>query len=139
MSLALCGIQTLVRRIGDGRIERHIQDVKEKALKACTELPDDVCIEEVFDHITTAHSDTIRPSGQSPWQMLLGRAPPGLGLSTANNAEFHDLANRSAMEDRTAVRKAAWKAHVEHELATQTARAQLARTRSHRTWEAGER
>ena len=54
-----------------GRIERRICDLREKATRACINLPDGVGLEDVFDQIFVAENDTVTDSGASPWQLLL--------------------------------------------------------------------
>ena len=76
-------------------MERHILDIKKKTLKACLELPDDVDFDELIDFVTAAHNDTIKQGGASPWKLLLGWTPPGLGLQGAQDAGLSEVSRRA--------------------------------------------
>ena len=122
-------------------MERRIQDIKEKATRAAAELGEDVDIEALFDEILCAENDTAKADGASPWQLLLGRTPPGLGLESMSDQPL-SVVSRAAAEQRPSrleIKRACWQSHVDWELGKQAARAHLARTRAQKVWTPGER
>jgi hypothetical protein len=124
-----------------GKVERHIGVFKELATEACIELTGDGDLEEIFDYITAAHNNTVKQSGQSPWQMLLGRTSSGLGLEGADDAGPGTLSRRISANTPTPlkVNEECWKAHIAYELSQHELRPHLAKTRAYRQWSAGER
>ena len=117
-------------------MERKIEDLKEKATKACLQLPDDVDLELVFDQLLAAENDMVKASGSSPWQLLIGRAPPGLGLEGVSGGELGPISRQAAdsgpSTSRMEVKRVCWQAHVDWGLSKQAARAHMACTRAYR-------
>ena len=127
-----------------GVTERYVGVFKEMASKVARRLPDDTSPQEIFDMCTTAHNDLHRTKGASPWQLLLGRVPHGLGVTSPEDQTPSELAAR-ALEPEDALRRqlelktAAYQEYIARELSEQSARAALSRTRTTRNWNSGDR
>ena len=79
--------------------------------------PDSVSIQEIFDECTTAHNDSHRNRGFSPWQLLFGKTP-----TDKTACKDPDLAQCSvelvdeAAKQRLRVKEESYKAYIEEEL-----------------------
>ena len=54
---------------------KTLDTIKQSAIRSARRTPDNVTIQEIFDECTTAHNDSHRNRGLSPWQLLLGKTP----------------------------------------------------------------
>ena len=54
--------------------------LKNAATRAARRAPEDTSCEALFDDCTEGHNELHRQRGYSPFQLLIGRSPPGLPL-----------------------------------------------------------
>ena len=54
--------------------------LKNAATRAARRVLEDTSCEVLFDDCTEAHNELHRRRGYSPFQLLIGRSPPGLPL-----------------------------------------------------------
>ena len=66
------------RRIGI--LDKVLDVLKNAATRAARRAPEDTSCEALFDDCTEAHNELHRRRDYSPFQLLIGRSPPGLPL-----------------------------------------------------------
>ena len=87
-----------------GIVEKCADIVKASATKSAQALPSDTDAEDVLKNCAYAHNELSRTRGYSPWQMLLGRSPPGLGMPS--DMMKGPVAIQEAQDSRMATREA---------------------------------
>ena len=63
-----------------GILDKVLDVLKNAATRAARRAPEDTSCEALFDDCTEAHNELHRRRGYSPFQLLIGRSPPGLPL-----------------------------------------------------------
>ena len=63
-----------------GLLDKVLDTIKESATRAARRLPSSVSIQELFDMTCEVHND-LHPRGSSPFQLLIGRTPRGVGIT----------------------------------------------------------
>ena len=63
-----------------GILDKVLDVLKNAATRAARRAPEDTSCEALFDDCTEAHNELHRRKGYSPFQLLIGRSPPGLPL-----------------------------------------------------------
>ena len=99
--------------------------IKQSAIRVARRTLDSVTLQEIFDECTTAHNDSHRNRGFSPWQLLLGKTPTDKSI-----CEIPDLAQCSVeVVDEAAkqrrVKEESYKAYIEEELSLRKRRKEI--------------
>ena len=63
-----------------GILDEVLDVLKNAVTRAARRAPQDTSCEALFDDCTEAHNEPHRRRGYSPFQLLIGRSPPGLPL-----------------------------------------------------------
>ena len=104
-----------------GIVEKCVDILKQAATRAAQVLPADAEVEELWRSCACAHNELAQTRGYSPWQMLLGRSPPGLGLP--GEARRGPAAAPEPPQSRIAIREACFREYITSELKVQEQRA----------------
>ena len=120
-----------------GIVEKCVDIVKSAATKAAQALPRDADPEDILKNCTYAHNELSRTRGYSPWQLLLGRSPPGLGLPA--DLLKGPATSSEVRQSRVAIREACFKEYISAELHLQNQRVARHRNRPYQVWSAGQR
>ena len=122
-----------------GVLGKSLDTIKQSAIRVARRTPDSVTIQEIFDESTTAHNDSHRNRGFSPWQLLLGKTP-----TDKTACEDPDLAQCSfevvdeAAKQSLRVKEDSCKAYIEEELSLRKRRKEVHQSRPWRHWAASE-
>ena len=122
-----------------GVLGKTLDTIKQSAIRVARRTPDNVTIQEIFDECTTAHNDSHRNRGFSPWQLLLGKTP-----TDKTACEDPDLAQcclevvDEAAKQRLRVKEESYKAYIEEELSLRKRRKEIHQARFWKHWAAGE-
>ena len=120
-----------------GIVEKCVDIIKASATKSAQALPLDTDAEEILKNCAYAHNELSRTRGYSPWQMLLGRSPPGLGMPS--DMLKGPVTSQEARDSRMAIREACFKEYISAELHLQSQRIATHRNRPYQIWSAGQR
>ena len=63
-----------------GTLDKALDVLKNAATRAARRAPEDTSCEALFHDCTETHNELHRRRGYSPFQLLIGRSPPGLPL-----------------------------------------------------------
>ena len=100
-----------------GTINKLIDSVKGMATKLARRVPHDVSAQEIFDAATTAHGDLHRRHGFSPFQLMTGRTPKGIGPQTPEFGTASATLQSGPMQKRLEVQRAAYEVYLsEHDM-----------------------
>ena len=95
-----------------GTINKLIDSVKDMATKLARRVLHDVSAQEIFDAITTAHGDLHRRHGFSPFQLMTGRTPKGIGPPTPELGTASATLQSGPMQKRLEIQRAAYEIYL---------------------------
>ena len=124
----------------NGLAERMVQMCKESATRCAKRLPPDTPMQLLFDGISSAHGDLYRSRGFSPFQLLHGRLPPGLGLdlSTESLPAMSRHAHDTVLAGKLLVKQHSYRAYLEHVTSNREAAQRLHQNRPLSHWKSGD-
>ena len=84
------------------------------------ELPEDTSCEALFDDCTEAHNELHRRRGYSPFQLLIGRSPPGLPLDGDKQLGEVSASLTSDGRHRLHIQRECYRAYLDEEMSLPT-------------------
>ena len=73
-----------------GIVDKVLDVLKNAATRAARRAPEDTSCGALFDDCTEAHNELHHRRGYSPFQLLIGRSPPGLPLDGRSECVTHE-------------------------------------------------
>ena len=121
-----------------GVLDKVLDLLKNAATRAARRAPEDTSCEALFDDCTGAHNELHRRRGYSPFQLLLGRSPPGLPLDGDKQLGEVSASLTSDDRHRLHIQREFYGAYLDEEMSLQQKRREMHKSRSFRVWSSGE-
>lgn len=124
-----------------GTTNKLIDAMKEMATRLARRVSMDTPAQDIFDAVSTADGDLFRRHGFSPYHLMIGRTPPGIGISESRRdpvGESSAILDSRPMQKKLQVQKDAYTIYLDHHLSTEQHRRQIHRARIFREWASGE-
>ena len=121
-----------------GILDKVLDVLKNVAPRAARRDPEDTSCEVLFDDCTEAHNELHRRRGYSPFQLLIGRSPPGLPLD--GDKQFGEV-SASLTNDgrhRLHIQRQCYRAYLDEEMSLQQKRREMHKSRPLRVWSSGD-
>ena len=112
--------------------------LKNAATRVARRAPEDTSCEVLFDHCTEAHNELHRRRGYSPFQLLIGRSPPGLPLDGDTQLGEVSASLTSDGRHRLHIQLECYRAYLDEEMSLQQKRREMHKSRPFRVWSSGE-
>ena len=109
-----------------------------EATRAAKRAPEDTSCEALFDDCTEAHNELHRRRGCSPFQLLIGRSPPGLPLEGDKQWGEVSASLTSDGRHRLHIQRECYRAYLDEEMSLQQKRREMHKSRPFRVWSSGE-
>ena len=116
-----------------GILDKVLDVLMNAATRVARRAPEDTSCEALFDDCTEAHNELHRRRGYSPFQLLIGRSPPGLPLDGDKQ-----LGEVSASLTRLHIQRECYRAYLDEEMSLQQKRREMHKSRPFRVWSSGE-
>ena len=121
-----------------GILDKVLDVLKNAATRAARRAPEDTSCEALFDDCTEAHNELHRRRGYSPFQLLIGRSPPGLPLDGDKQLGEVSTSLTSDGQHRLHNQRECYRAYLDEELSLQQKRREMHKSRPFRVWSSGE-
>ena len=121
-----------------GVLDKVLDVLKNAATRAARRAPEDTSYEALFDDCTEAHNELHRRRGYSPFQLLIGRSPPGLPLDGDKQLGEVSASLTSDGRHRLHIQRECYRAYLDEELSLQQKRREMHKSRPFRVWSSGE-
>ena len=100
--------------------------------------PEDTSFEALFDDCTEAHNELHRRRSYSPFQLLIGRSPPGLPLDGDKQLGEVSASLTSDGRHRLHIQRECYRAYLDEEMSLQQKRREMHKSKPFRVWSPGE-
>ena len=121
-----------------GILDKVLDVLKNAATRAAKRAPEDTSCEALFDDCTEAHNELHRHRGYSPFQLLIGRSPPGLPLDGDKQLGEVSASLTNDGQHRLHIQRDCYRAYLDEEMSLQQRRREMHKSRSFRVWSSGE-
>ena len=121
-----------------GILDKVLDVLKNAATRAARRAPEDTSCETLFDDCTEAHNELHRRRGYSPFQLLIGRSPPGLPLDGDKQLGEVSASLTSDGRHRLHIQRECYRAYLDEEMSLQQKRREMHKSRPFRVWSSGE-
>ena len=121
-----------------GILDKVLDVLKNAATRAARRAPEDTSCEALFDDCTEAHNELHRRRGYSPFQLLIGRSPPGLPLDGDKQLGEVSASLTSDFRHRLHIQRECYRAYLDEEMSLQQRRCEMHKSRPFRVWSSGE-
>ena len=121
-----------------GILDKVLDVLKNAATRAAKRPPEDASCEALFDDCTEAHNELHRRRGYSPFQLLIGRSPPGLPLDGDKQLGEVSASLTSDGRHRLHIQRECYRAYLVEEMSLQQKRREMHKSRPFRVWSSGE-
>ena len=121
-----------------GILDKVLDVLKNAATRAARRAPEDTSCEALFDDCTEAHNELHRRRGYSPFQLLIGRSPPGLPLDGDKQLGEVSASLTSDGRHRLHIQRECYRAYLDEEMSLQQKRREMHKSRPFRVWSSGE-
>ena len=121
-----------------GILDKVLDVLKNAATRAARRAPEDTSCEALFDDCTEAHNELHRRRGYSPFQLLIGRSPPGLPLDGDKQLGELSASLTSDGRHRLNIQRECYRAYLDEELGLQQKRREMHKSRPFRVWSSRE-
>ena len=121
-----------------GILDKVLDVLKNAATRAARRAPEDTSCEALFDDCTEAHNELHRRRGYSPFQLLIGRSPPGLPLDGDKQLGELSASLTSDGRHRLHIQRECYRAYLDEEMSLQQKRREMHKSRPFRVWSSGE-
>ena len=121
-----------------GILDKVLDVLNNAATRAARRAPEDTSCEALFDDCTEAHNELHRRRGYSPFQLLIGRSPPGLPLDGDMQLGEVSASLTSDGRHRLHFQRECYRAYLEEEMSLQQKRREMHKSRPFRVWSSGE-
>ena len=121
-----------------GILDKVLDVLKSAATHAVRRAPEDASCEALFDDCTEAHNELHRRRGYSPFQLLIGRSPPGLPLDGDKQLGEVSASLMSDGRHRLHIQRECYRAYLDEEMSLQQKRREMHKSRPFRVWSSGE-
>ena len=121
-----------------GILDKVLDVLKNAATRAARRAPEDTSCEALFDDCTEAHNELHRRRGYSPFQLLIGRSPPGLPLDGDKQLGEVSASLTSDGRHRLHIQRECYRAYLDEEMSLQHKRRETHKSRPFRVWSSGE-
>ena len=121
-----------------GNLDKVLDVLKKAATRAARRAPEDTSCEALFDGCTEAHNELHRRRGYSPFQLLIGRSPPGLPLDGDKQLGEVSASLTSDGRYRLHIQRECYRAYLDEEMSLQQRRREMHKSRPFRVWSSGE-
>ena len=105
-----------------GILDKVLDVLKNAATRAIRRAPEDTSCEALFDDCTEAHNELQRRRGYSPFQLLIGRSPPGLPLDGDKQLGEVSASLTSDGRHRLHIQRECYRAYLDEEMSLQQKR-----------------
>ena len=119
-----------------GILDKVLDVLKNAATRAARRAPEDTSCEALFDDCTEAHNELHRRRGYSPFQLLIGRSPPGLPLD--GDKQLGEVSASLTSDNRLHIQRECYRAYLDEEMSLQQKRREMHKSRPFRVWSSGE-
>ena len=120
-----------------GILDKVLDVLKNAATRAARRAPEDTSCEALFDDCTEAHNELHRRRGYSPFQLLIGRSPPGLPLDGDKQLGEVSASLTSDGRHRLHIQRECYRAYLDEEMSLQQKRREMHKSRPFRVWSSG--
>ena len=121
-----------------GILDKVLDVLKNAATRAARRAPEDTSCEALFDDCTEAHNELHCRRGYSPFQLLIGRSPPGLLLDGDKQLGEVSASLTSDGRHRLHSQRECYRAYLDKEMSLQQKRREMHKSRPFRVWSSGE-
>ena len=121
-----------------GILDKVLDVLKNAATRAARRAPEDTSCEALFDDCTEAHDELHRRRGYSPFQLLIGRSPPGLPLDGDKQLGEESASLTSDGRHRLHIQRECYRAFLDEDMSLQQKRREMHKSRPFRVWSSGE-
>ena len=121
-----------------GILDKVLDVLKNAATRAARRAPEDTSCEVLFDDCTEAHNELHRRRGYSPFQLLIGRSPPGLPLDGDKQLGEVSASLTNDGRHRLHIQRECYRAYLDEEMSLQQKRREMHKSRPFRVWSSGE-
>ena len=120
-----------------GILDKVLDVLKNAATRAARRAPEDTSCEALFDDCTEDHNELHRRRGYSPFQLLIGRSPPGLPLDGDKQLGEVSASLTSDGRHRLHIQRECYRAYLDEEMSLQQKRREMHKSRPFRVWSSG--
>ena len=133
-------IRIVFERVSVTQVKAHkgLDVLKNAATRAARRAPEDTSCEALFDDCTEAQNELHRRRGYSPFQLLIGRSPPGLPLNGDKQLGEVSASLTSDGRHRLHIQRECYRAYLDEEMSLQQKRREMHKSRPFRVWSSGE-
>ena len=121
-----------------GILDKVLDVLKNAATRAARRAPEDISCEFLFDDCTEDRNELNRRRGYSPFQLLIGRSPPGLPLDGDKQVGEVSASLTSDGRHRLHIQRECYRAYLDEEMSLQQKRGEMHKSRPFRVWSSGE-
>ena len=121
-----------------GILDKVLDVLKNAATRAARRAPEETSCEALFGDCTEAHNELHRRRGYSPFELLIGRSPPGLPLDGDKQLGELSASLTSDGRHRLHIQRECYRASLDEEMSIQQRRREMHKSRPFRIWSSGE-
>ena len=121
-----------------GKLDKVLDVLKNAATRAARRAPENTSCETLLDDCTEAHNELHRRRGYSPFQLLIGRSPPGLPLDGDKQLGEVSASLASDGRHRLHIQRECYRAYLDEDMSIQQRRREMHKSRPFRVWSSGD-
>ena len=121
-----------------GILDKVLDVLKNAATRAAKRTPEDTSCEALFDDCTEAHNELHRRRSFSPFQLQIGRSPPGLPLDGDKQLGEVSASLTNDGRHRLHIQRECYRAYLDEDMSLQQKRREMHKSRPFRVWSSGE-